>query len=192
MSAFPKARVLTPAEMYYELPGVKEAADEMAVILNRDLQILANRINALPDDAVTECPRKIREIVGIKKGIVRQAEQLQRDLGGSARAFMWVFVFDTPRWERFERMRSELYHKSRRYKAWRADYEATPQRKASVKAAQRKHEASPQRAAYEASEDRKAAEALRKRMAYYGVSRPEDLPQKSTRGRKASIAKHAE
>lgn len=73
-----------------------------------------------------------------------------------------MYVFGTPKWERLTKLHTALYHKSRAYREWRKQYEA--------------------------SDARKTSEALRKRMAYYGVDDPSKLPQKSPRGRKPTIS----
>jgi hypothetical protein len=155
---------MTPHDLYYSSTTTREAAERLYEELLLDITILGNRIKALPDDAVTSCPAKIRECWGIWMGIRRQAVRKAEKMGiPAARPFFAVYVFGTPRWEKLTRLHTELYHRSRQYKTWRKGYEATPERRLS--------------------------EATRKRMSYYGVDDPALLPPRSPRGRKPSIPK---
>jgi len=181
--------IWSPADAYRNNPATKEAVDDLYRFLEEDLGRIGSMIKKFPRDVVTKHPELIREVTGVKLALRRKIKDFEDEINrpGLARPFFHVYVYKTRLWERYDALRVQLFHHSRRYKKWSKWYKATPERIASVKAAQARHDASPQRAAYEDSGARKAAEALRKRMAYFGVSDPKDLPGKSTRGRKPAF-----
>lgn len=80
---------MNPQELYYARTEVREEVEQIYQALEIDLKIFANRIKALPNDAVTSCPSKIRECWGIWMGIRRQAVRLQSEMGpgGTAKSF---------------------------------------------------------------------------------------------------------
>lgn len=85
------------------------------------------------------------------------------------------FVWTTPEWKNFDKVRTWSHQQDPEYKAAKKKYDASEARVKYFKE-------------YEASPKRKLSAALRARMKYHGVTRPEDLPERSVRGRKAKVA----
>jgi hypothetical protein len=147
--------------------------------------------------------KEISEVTGLRKSLQRlatlRAALYLRDRDYAIfvqQAVFSIYVYGTPAYRNYDRFRRARYeHKERRRewvqkyegsehrKAQKAAYSATPKGQEIMIGAERRR-----REANRSDPKFRAEEALRKRLAYYGVTDPKDLPQKSRRGRKAAMS----
>lgn len=134
---------------------------------------------------------QVREVTGIRMKLQRaclvRARSYLRDPSFAAlasRAVFEVYVYGTPTYRRYDGLRRAIYETTPKRRKWIAKYEADPERVAAKKARREDAGVKAERRATEADPYFRYTEAERKRMRYYGVSDPKDLPQRSSRGRK--------
>ena len=171
-----KARVTEKQalELYEYSPEARRIVDEAAKQLTEegDFKRLHWEMAHLPDNAATACPGEVMRVWGIYLGIRERVIKSVVKTGIQYReTLFYMHLWKTDNWNRFSKMRTKVYQQSAKYKAGRRKYEK-------VRGTERKNDP-----------EYKARNALAKRLAYYGVTREEDLPEKSTKGRKSSTVK---
>lgn len=169
----------------------REAVDATYVDLTQHMEGWFFRARQLSDMSTRD---EIREVTGIRMKLQRAARNraalylMDRDLADLAsRALFDVFVYGTPTYERYDPLRRRVYETTKKRRAWVAKYEADPERIASKRARREDAGVKAERRAKESDPQFKAAEAARRRAAYYAAKGKPVPPEKSARGRKPTL-----
>ncbi|MFT3772992.1 MAG: hypothetical protein QM820_47015 [Minicystis sp.] len=166
----------------------REAVDATYTDLAQHFEGWFRRARALSDTSARD---KIREVTGIRMKLQRaclvRARLYLRDPNLAplaSRAIFDVFVYGTRAYTNYDRLRRCIYEGTKKRQDWIAKHEADPERIAAKRSRREDPGVKEERRQKGSNPRFKAAEALRKRMSYYGVDDPSKLPPKSPRGRK--------